>query len=176
MTSIDSITLIIAIVLFGLGLALGFGRVLKFFTHGIFGMILSVFLCVTFGGMIAGIPAVADWIAALNAKLGETWSFLGTIHFATVVYYIVLFFAMQILRIIAVRFIAQIFQADVLPMRIVNRALGAVASVAAVLLLVLLVFALVKIFENQGAVADFVKSLEGSFLGTLYAHNPVKFV
>lgn len=173
MNSIDSVTLVVAIALFGLGLALGFGRVLKFFTKGIFGFELSVFLCVTFGGMIAGIPAVSEWIAGINARLGEAWNFLATIHLATVVYYVVLFFVLQLLRILVVKFVAGVFSADVLPMRILNRALGAVAAVAAVLLLVLLVFGIVALFD--GAAADLAKSLEGSFLGTLFAHNPVKF-
>lgn len=63
MNAIDSVTLIVAIILAGLGLVLGFGRTLKFFTKGIFGFILSIFICASFGGMIAGIPAVAGWTA-----------------------------------------------------------------------------------------------------------------
>ena len=85
----------------------------------------------------------------------------------------VLFFVLQLLRILVVKFVAGVFSADVLPMRILNRALGAVAAVAAVLLLVLLVFGIVALFD--GAAADLAKSHEGSCLGTLFAHNPVKF-
>ena len=173
MSSIDAVTLIVAIALFGLGLALGFGRVLKIFTKGIFGFILSIFLCVTFGGMIAGIPAVSEWIAGLNAKLGESWQFLATIHLATVIYYVVLFFALQLVRILVVKCVAGFFSIDVLPMRIVNRVLGAAAAVAAVLLLDLLVFAIVALFD--GAAADLSQKLAGSFLGTLFENNPVKF-
>lgn len=176
MNEIDSITLIVAIVLAGLGLALGFGRTLRFFTKGIFGFILSVFICASFGGMIAGIPAVAEWIGGLNTKLGESWSFLGTIHLATVIYYIVLFFVVQIVRIIAVKLIAGLFSADVLPMRIINRVLGMLLMVAAVLLLVLLVFAVMAIFGQTQGVIDFVNKIDGTFLGTLYANNPIKFI
>ncbi len=176
MSSIDSITVIAAIVLFGLGLVLGFGRVLKFFTGGIFGTVIAAFLCVTFGGMIAGIPAVSQWMNGLNEKLGNVWSFLGTIHLATVVYYILLFFVMQLLRIFAVKFIAQIFSIDVLPMRIVNRVLGGAAAVAAVLLLTLLVFGVMAIFKEKQPIVDFLNSIQGSFLGTLFENNPVKFV
>ena len=170
MGTIDAVTIIVAVLLAGLGLVVGFGRALKFFTKGIFGIILSVFVCVTFGGMIQGIPAVADWLSGLNASLGDAWGFLETIHFATVIFYIVLFVAVQILRILIVKFIVSIFSIDVLPMRIINRVLGMVLMVAAVLLLTLLVFAFIRAFGG-----DISASLEGSFLGTLYHNNPVRF-
>ena len=176
MNAVDSVTLIAAILLAGLGLVLGFGRTLKFFTKGIFGFILSVFICASFGGMIAGIPAVAEWIGGLNARLGEAWSFLGTIHLATVIYYIVLFLVVQLVRILVVKLIAGLFSADVLPVRIINRILGAALMVAAVLLLLLHAFAIVAIFGETQGVIDFVARLDGTFLGTLYANNPIKFI
>ncbi len=175
MTTIDSITILTAIALAGLGLALGFGRTLRFFTKGIFGFIIAVFVCFTFGGMIAGIPAVSEQISNLNAALGEKWEFFETIHLATVIYYVVLFFAVQILRILAVKLIGGIFSADVLPVRIVNRLLGAVLMVGAVFLLTLLVFAVFKVLENTQFGVDIVQKLDGTFLGTLYENNPVKF-
>lgn len=170
MGTIDAVTIIVAVLLAALGLVLGFGRTLKFFTKGIFGIILSIFVCVTFGGMIQGIPTVADWLAGLNASLGEAWSFFETIHFATVIFYIVFFVVVQIVRILVVKFVAGIFSIDVLPMRIINRILGMALMVAAVLLLTLLVFALIQAFGG-----DISASLEGSFLGTLYQNNPVRF-
>lgn len=170
MGTIDAVTLLAAILLAGLGLAVGFGKTLKFFTKGVFGFILSVFVCATFGGMIQGIPAVAEWLGGLNASLGDAWDFLATIHLATVIYYIVLFLVVQVLRILIVKFIVGIFSIDVLAMRIVNRVLGMVLMVAAVLLLTLLVFALIRLFGG-----DISAALEGSFLGTLYENNPVRF-
>lgn len=175
MTSIDAVTLVVAILIALIGLIAGFGRTLRFFTKGIFGIVISVFVCATFGGMIAGIPAVSEWIASLNAKMGEAWGFLATIHLATVVYYVVLFFAVQIVRILIVRCIGGVFEIDVLPMRIVNKVLGMVLAVAAVLLLLLLVFAIFRAFDGTSFVQDLERSLEGSFLGTLYEGNPVKF-
>ena len=176
MNSIDSVTIIVAILLAALGLVLGFGRTLKFFTKGLFGFIISVFVCVTFGGMIAGIPAVAELITKLNNDLGNAWSFLATIHFATVIYYIVLFFVVQLVRILVVKLIAGIFSADVLPVRVINRVLGALLMPAAVLLLVLLIFAIMAAFSGTSFVADFVAKIDGSMLGWLYANNPVKFI
>lgn len=168
--------IIIAVALAVLGIALGFGKTLKFFTKGIFGIIISVFVCATFGGMIAGIPAVAEWIASVNAKMGEGWSFLATIHLGTIIYYVVLFFVVQILRIIIVKCVAGVFEINVLPMRIVNKLLGMVLMVAAILLLTLLVLALFRIGEDTSFVQGILQKIDGTFLGTLYYNNPVKFV
>lgn len=176
MQTLDVITVIAAIVLALLGLLLGFGKTLRFFTKGIFGVVLSVFVCATFGGMIAGIPAVAEWIGLLNTKLGESWSFLETIHLATVIYYVVLFFAVQIVRIIIVKCVAGVFEANILPMRIVNKLLGMALMVAAVLLLTLLVLAVFRIVEDTAFVQNILAKINGTFLGTLYENNPVKFV
>ena len=175
MTTLDWATLIVAILLAVVGLFAGFGRTLRFFTKGIFGIIISVFVCATFGGMIAGIPAVNGWIASLNEKLGQAWSFFGTIRLATVLYYVVLFFVFQLLRIIVVKCVAGLFEADVLPVRILNKVLGAALAVAAVLLLVLLVFAVIGAFDGTSFVQGFEDALSGSFLGRLYESNPVKF-
>lgn len=175
MTTLDWATLIVAILLAVVGLFAGFGRTLRFFTKGIFGIIISVFVCATFGGMIAGIPAVNGWIASLNEKLGQAWSFFGTIRLATVLYYVVLFFVVQLLRIIVVKCVAGLFEADVLPVRILNKVLGAALAVAAVLLLVLLVFAVIGAFDGTSFVQGFEDALNGSFLGRLYGSNPVKF-
>ncbi len=176
MTTLDSVTLLVAILLAVFGTALGFGRTLRIFTKGIFGIIISVFLCVTFGGMIAGIPAVADWIAGLNGKLGDVWGFLATIRLVTVIYYILLFFVMTLLRILVVRLIGTAFAAPILPVRILNRVLGAVLAVGGTLLFVLLVFAVLRIFGDTSFVQDLASKMEGSFLGLLYENNPVKFV
>ena len=176
MSALDSITIIVAVLLAVLGLCLGFGRTLRFFAKGLFGVVISVFVCATFGGMIAGISAVAEWISGLNARLGEAWGFLETIRFATVVYYILLFLAVQIVRIIVVKCVVRIFSSQALPVRILNRALGAALAVAAVLLLLLLVFALFRVFEDTAFVQDILSQMEGSFLASLYANNPVKFI
>ena len=53
---------------------------------------------------------------------------------------------------------------------------GAALAVAAVLLLLLLVFALFRVFEDTAFVQDILSQMEGSFLASLYANNPVKFI
>ena len=76
MTTLNAMTILVAVLFAGLGLAVGFARTLRFFTKGIFGFILSIFVCVTFGGMIAGIPGVAALIDKINNALTDAWSFL----------------------------------------------------------------------------------------------------
>ena len=127
MNATDSITLIVAIVLAGLGFAVGFARTLRFFTHGIFGVILSVFVCATFGGMIQGIGPVQEWFTKLNDAMP---GFLQTIHAATIIYYILLFLIVQILRVLIVRLLAGAFSAPAAPVRVINRILGMVLKTA----------------------------------------------
>ena len=73
---IDAVTIVVAILLAGLGMFVGFGRTLRFFTDGIFGFIISVVFCFAFGGLIASIGPVAEGISWLNNWLGGVWSFL----------------------------------------------------------------------------------------------------
>ena len=176
MTTLNAMTILVAVLFAGLGLAVGFARTLRFFTKGIFGFILSIFVCVTFGGMIAGIPGVDALIDKINNALTDAWSFLGKIHLETVIYYVLLFFAVQIVRILIVKFLGGIFSANNTAVRTVNRILGMILMVAAVFLLLLLFFGVLKIFESTQFVQDFLAKIDGSFLGTLYDINPVRFV
>ena len=173
--SLDTITIIVAVALGILGLCVGFGKTLRFFTKGIFGIIISVFVCFTFGGMIKGIPAVAELISSLNEKLGNAWGFLQTIHLETVLFYVILFFVVLV-RVLLVHFVCAIFEADVLPMRLINKLLGMVLMVAAVFLLTLLVLAVFRMVEDTSFVQGILEKIDGTFLGKLYESNPVKFV
>lgn len=176
LTTLNAVTVLAAIGLAGLGLAFGFARTLRFFTGGIFGFVLSVLFCATFGGMIAGIPAVSSWLARVNGAMADVWSFLGKLHLEKILYYVVLFFAVQLVRILLVKAIAGIFSLSNPAVRAANRVLGMVLTVAAVFLLVLLFFGVLKIFEATSFAQDILAKIEGSFLGMLYENNPVKFV
>ena len=102
--------------------------------------------------------------------------FLQTIHLETIVFYVVFFLVVQVVRILAVKLIAGLFSADILPVRIVNRLLGMVLMVAAVFLLLLLVFAVFRVLQDTSFVQNILDSLNGTFLGKIYENNPVKFV
>ena len=115
---IDVITIVAAILFAGLGVVVGFGRTLRFFTAGIFGTIISSIFCFAFGGMIASIPFVADGISWLNECLGGVWDFFATIRLAPIVYYVVLFLPVKLLSKLIVMLPEQLFSIDVLAMRI----------------------------------------------------------
>ena len=132
-----------------------------------------MFVCATFGGMTQGIPAVQNWLTSLNQSMG---GFLQTIHLETIVFYVVFFLVVQVVRILAVKLIAGLFSADILPVRIVNRLLGMALMVAAVFLLLLLVFAVFRVLQDTSFVQNILDSLNGTFLGKIYENNPVKFV
>lgn len=172
---IDAVTIVVAILLAGLGMFVGFGRTLRFFTDGIFGFIISVVFCFAFGGLIASIGPVAKGISWLNNWLGGVWSFFATIRLATIIYYIILFLLVQLLRSLIVFGLEKLFSIDVLAMRIINSILGAALMVVAVLILLLLVFAIFALFESSGFIQDMLVKLDGTFLKTLYVNNPIDF-
>ena len=101
---------------------------------------------------------------------------MQTIHLESVLFYVILFFVVQIVRIILVRFVCAVFEIDVLPMRLINKVLGMVLMVAAVFLLTLLVLAVFRMVEDTSFVQDILQKIDGTFLGKLYENNPVKFV
>ena len=173
MNSIDSITIIVAVAVGALGLLLGFGRSLRFFTRGIFGIIISVFVVFTFGGMIKSIPAIGEMVANGDAYFENLWSFLGYLHLGNVIYYVALFFIVQIVRMIIVRCVKGVFELENPVSKVLNRVLGMVFTVGAVLLLLLLVFAIFKHFETSEFMIDLLDKLENTFLLKLYQHNPV---
>ncbi len=172
---IDAITIVVAILLAGLGVVVGFGRTLRFFTNGIFGFIISIVFCFAFGGMIASIGPIADGISWLNEWLGGIWSFFATIRLATIIYYIVLFLLVQLLRSLIVLMLEKLFSIDVLPMRILNGILGAILMVVAVFILLLLVLAIFELFDTSDFVQSMLNRLDGTFLKTLYLNNPIDF-
>lgn len=172
---IDAITIIVAIVLAGLGMMVGFGRTLRFFTDGVFGFIISIVFCFAFGGLIASIGPIAEGISWLNRWLGGIWSFFSTIRLATIIYYVVLFLLVQLLRSLIVFALEKLFSIDILVMRILNSILGAILMVVVVLILLLLVFAIFEWFESTAFVQDMLVKLDGTFLKTLYLNNPIDF-
>ena len=63
----DFIFIGVAAVVAFLGWLIGFGKTLKFFTSGIFGILISVFVCYCLGGIIMNIGFVSDLLAKLAA-------------------------------------------------------------------------------------------------------------
>jgi len=163
-----------------LGVVLGFGKGLKFFTSGIFGIIISVFVCYSIGGMVLRLEFVQNllnrfaelWTGA--DKEGFFFDFLAKIHPEIIVYYIVLFIAVQIVRIILVRILKHIAEAKLTVVKIINRVLGAALFVAMAVLITLTVFQIIHWVGGTTA-EELLANLEGSVFGLdkLFTNNPL---
>lgn len=165
------------IVLFAiLGMLFGFGKGLKFFTGGIFGIIISVFVCYALGGLIYNISFVHKGLESFRAVLERNGSkfcnFLLMIRIETIVYYVVLFVAVTFIRILIVKIIKSIVEIDNMFLIVLNKILGVVFYVAVLVLLILFVFWIIALIKGPN-LSDF-PSLAGSKfkLGWLYENNP----
>lgn len=121
----DWVAIGVVVASLGLGALIGFGKGLKFFTSGIFGFIIGVVICALVGTVFLDVPFVAD----LLAKLRESWAgieFLDKMHMDVIIYYVIMFVVVQLLRIILVLIIKAIFESENIVIKIVNRTLGAV--------------------------------------------------
>ena len=174
MNIIDIVTIGVAVVAALVGFIGGFGRGLKIFTKGVFGVIISVFVTAAFAGLFLKIDRVSVWIADITRLAAEKWAFFGTINIGLIAYYVVFFLIVQLIRILVVKVICGIFEADNKVMKAINRVLGLIFVPAVVLTLVLLVFAAFKIVDETQFVQDVTAKLDGTFLGVLYANNPIR--
>lgn len=174
----DWIALAVILVLALLGVVLGFGKGLKFFTGGIFGIVISVFVCYCIGGMVLQLSFVQQWLtdfAALWAdKSGLFFDLLTKIHMEIIVYYVALFLVVQLARVIIVRIIKGIAESPFIVIRVINKTCGAALFVTMGFLLGLLVFQVVSWVGGTSA-AEMAEALSGSALGLdrLFANNPL---
>ena len=160
------------------GSLIGFGRGLKFFTSGIFGFIISVFLCYCFGGIILKLQFVQDMLNNFSTlwadKEGFFFDFLTKVHIEIVVYYIVLFIVAQIVRIVLVKCLKHIVEAKFFVAKIINKVLGA-ALFAGMGALIGLVALQIIYWIGGGTAENLMNSLNGSFfkLDLLFLNNPL---
>ena len=156
----------------GLGALLGFGKLVKALTGGIVGVLISIVLCYCFGGMIMNIPAVS----ALLSRLSANWAgnaFLVKIHLEVIIYYVALFIIFSLLRVLIVFIFKNIAESDVLVMKIINKACGALLFAAVALLLMFLVFQII-VWIGGSTAAEFDSKLAGSMIvRPLFEHNPM---
>ncbi len=175
MSNADWIALALIVVCAALGAIFGCGKVLKFFTSGIFGIIISVFACYCFGGLILGIPA----IGTLMDNFAASWAgnaFLETIHMELIVYYVVLFVVISLIRILIVKILKSILEIKFLPVKIINRVVGAVLLAGIMTVIALFVFQI--IFWIYGDTnTELLEALSGAFnLDQLYLNNPMNYL
>lgn len=160
-----------------LGMLFGFGKGLKFFTGGIFGFFISVIVCYALGGIIYNFGFVQDGLESMRVALAENGSgfcnFLLKIHIDIVVYYVALFIAVTIIRLIIVRIIKSIVEIDNVFLIILNKTFGVILFVGVMFMVTLLVFWIISLIGGSTE-ADFLLKLSGSKLKIdwLFEHNP----
>lgn len=176
MLMVDWIALGIIVVFAAIGALIGFGRGLKFLTGGIFGIIISVVLCYIFGSMILGVPFVNDLLTKLAESIGG-WSIV-----VTVIYYVVLFILFTLIRILIVKIIRKVAEADVLIMKIINKVFGAILMAAFGVLLGMLALQIIYwVRANPDSLGDIYvnwmmnaeTSDPSAIVGALYVNNPL---
>lgn len=171
-----------AIVLFALlGAIFGFGKGLKFFTSGIFGIVISVFVCYCLGGFVLELQFVQDLLAKISSgwvgKEGFFYDFLTKIHLEIIIYYIILFIVVCVLRRILVSLLKHVVEINFLPVKIINKVLGAALFVCAVTLLALVVFQIV--YWVGGSTAENFRTVlaDSAFkLDRLFENNPLNSI
>jgi len=169
----DIIFIAVLLGIAALGAILGFGRSLKLTTKGVFGIILSVVLCVMFGGALLATNSVGGLVASGNDYFRGVWFFFGVIRLATILYFIVLFFVFQILRIVIVSIIKRVSEIDKKAVKVVNKVGGAIFLATFAFALCLCVLAGMRLFEQTDAVASALNNMQDTFLYTLYRYNPI---
>ncbi|MDE7083033.1 MAG: hypothetical protein K2O89_04950 [Clostridia bacterium] len=120
-----------------LGALFGFGGIFKFFTTGIFGIIISIVVCLLVGTAFYGpceplLNKISDAILA-----NENWfcQFIGKLNIQNILYYVIMFVIVWILRLIIVRIIKSISQSENKVIKIMNRIMGSVFLLAILLVL-----------------------------------------
>ena len=181
MAVIDYIAIIVVLVAIVLGALLGFGKLLKFFTGGIVGVIISVVVTYFFIGVVASWGFVQDIMAKLVGAMHDAnnvfVNFLIKIGLEKIILAIALFIVIQILRIVIVNIIKGILEINNPVLIILNRVGGVVLLLAVAVMLALLVFHVVNLI-GSGSEQNFLKALEGSIfrLDVVYHKNPLRFI
>ena len=176
MITADLVAIIIIALSCLLGLWLGFGKALSFFTRGIIGFIISILICYSFGGFFLQIDFVYNFVTGLGQTMSDKGGFfeiLATIHFEVIVYYVVLFIIVTIMRIMIVKIIKMIVEINNVVIKIINKIFGMVIFVGVTILITILVFQVIYAIGGTIA-ANFGAKLEGSIFGLdkVYNENP----
>lgn len=155
-----------------LGALIGFGKGLKFITRGIIGFAISMFVCYTFGGIILDIPFVTDLLTGLSSKWAHI-EWLYKIHLEIIIYYIILFAVVSLVRVLIVKILAHVLETDVFAIKVINKACGAVLFTAIGLLVLLFVFQIIA-WRGGDVSSNFLAQIAGStIVKPIYENNPM---
>ncbi len=178
MLTVDYIALAVILACILIGATAGFGKVLKFITKGITGKIISVVVCYFIFGVVYSWEFVQNLLTNIMSYIPAEANFffkiLHTIRLEVIVLAIILFIAVQLLRVLVVGLIDKIVEINTPAMRIINKTLGVALTLASVIMLTCIVFSFSVLF-GAGVEGTIYKAVEGSFIGldNLYLNNPV---
>ncbi len=155
-----------------LGLACGFSGSLKFFTGGIFGVIISVVVTYFLFGIVYEPIAGTGIFDGLNNAMNVDADVAKIIDQAILA--VVMFILVQIVRIIIVKILAGVFEINNAVFRVINRILGIAVIAAVVVIVGLIVFQIIA-WIGGGVGQNFSNWLEGSVfkLNWIYENNPL---
>ena len=178
MPMIDIIIIVLLIIFCILGMLFGFGRGLKFFTSGIIGIIISIFICYALGGLIYKIGFVHNSLDSVRGALAEKNTtfcrILLKIHIDLIGYYVILFLAVTALRMILVRLVRKIFEIDNIVFIVINKILGVLLFACVLVLVTMFVFWIIALIGG-GTAAKLSEQVAQSKIGLkwLYEENPL---
>lgn len=181
MVVIDWVAIIVVLASLVLGSLFGFGKLLKFFTGGIVGIIISIVVTYFFIGVVASWGFVQDIMAKLvgamqNANNGFV-NFLLKIGLEKIILGIIMFVVIQILRILLVNLVKGILEIENPVLKVINRLGGVILMLAVAAMLMLLVFHFVDLI-GSGTEQSFRQAIEGSVfkLDWVFEHNPLQYI
>lgn len=158
-----------------LGSLLGFGKVFSLFVFNkLVRILVSIFVCYTFGGMILSIPFINQLLIDLAANWAHV-EFLTKIHLEIIIYYIVLFIIIMLIILILSKIIRGVSESKFLPIRVLNKTFGAILFVAFAMALMLLAFHIISWIGGETA-KNFLSSLQtdaNAIVRPLYENNPM---
>ncbi len=177
MVSADWLAIGVVLIASALGLLLGFGKCLKFFTGGIVGFIISIVVVYFFLGVVSSWGFVQDLMLKLHTLMVDADNgfvdFLIKIGIEKIILAVLMFIVVQIARIIIVLIIKGVVETDNKPMRVINKVLGWLFMLGVVIMLTLIVFQIVAWVGGNSSVR-FENWLSGVFkLDWVYRHNPL---
>lgn len=180
MITADVILLVALLLCIVLGSFMGFGKGLRLFTGGVFGRIISVVICYFIFGIVLSWGFVQDLLLKFTTMLVEqdSWicNLLLKIRIDMIVFALVLFIVVQILRHIVVHIVSGVFEIDNKGVRVVNKILGVVLFLVFAVIFMLIVFQIIAWIS--GTDGGFYESLQGSAFGLdkIFTDNPLNSV
>ncbi|MCI8369215.1 MAG: hypothetical protein HFJ81_06265 [Clostridia bacterium] len=164
-----------------IGLLLGFGKLLKIFTGGIVGIIISIVVTYFCLGIVSSWGFVQDIMAKLigamqNANNGIV-DFLIKIGIEKIILAVGLFIIIQVIRIILVSIIKSIVEIDNVVFKVINKFFGVIFMVGISCMVALIVFHIIQLIGG-GTLESVRSGMEGSTfkIDWVFDHNPLQYI